>query len=89
MTFAARRPQFKKIMGYIESGKAEGAKCLLGGNRLGDKGYYVAPTIFSGVTDGMKSARPSPPTSPPPPSCPATAARPRATAADQPTSGPP
>lgn len=49
--------QFKKIMGYIEAGKAEGAKCLLGGNRLGNKGYYVAPTVFSNVTDNMKIAK--------------------------------
>merc|ERR1719482_2217774 len=29
--------QFDKILGYIESGKAEGSKCVMGGNRLGDK----------------------------------------------------
>mmetsp|Transcript_10062 Transcript_10062/g.13156 ORF Transcript_10062/g.13156 Transcript_10062/m.13156 type:complete len:312 (-) Transcript_10062:233-1168(-) len=46
--------QFNKIMGYIESGKAEGAKCLLGGKRVGNRGYFVAPTIFSDVTDDMK-----------------------------------
>ena len=39
--------QFKKIMSYIETGKAEGAQCLLGGNRLGSKGFFVQPTIFS------------------------------------------
>merc|ERR1719221_1875815 len=33
--------QFDKILGYIESGKSEGAKVALGGNRLGDKGFYV------------------------------------------------
>lgn len=49
--------QFKKIMSYIETGKAEGAKCLLGGNRLGNKGYFVAPTVFSDVTDGMTIAK--------------------------------
>jgi len=49
--------QFDKILSYIESGKAEGAKCLLGGNRIGDKGYYVAPTIFTEVKDDMKIAR--------------------------------
>lgn len=49
--------QFKKIMSYIETGKAEGAKCLLGGNRLGDKGYYVAPTIFGDVKDDMTIAK--------------------------------
>jgi len=49
--------QFDKILGYIESGKSEGAKVALGGNRLGDKGYYVAPTIFTEVTDNMKIAK--------------------------------
>ena len=46
-----------KILGYIESGKKEGAKCEIGGVRLGDKGYYVAPTVFSNVTDDMTIAR--------------------------------
>jgi hypothetical protein len=49
--------QFKKIMSYIETGKAEGAKCLLGGGRLGTKGYYVQPTIFSEVSDDMTIAK--------------------------------
>ena len=34
----------------LRAGKAEGAKCLLGGNRRGAKGYYVEPTVFSDVT---------------------------------------
>jgi len=49
--------QFDKIMAYIQSGKDEGAKVLLGGERLGTKGYYVAPTIFSEVTENMKIAQ--------------------------------
>jgi aldehyde dehydrogenase (NAD+) len=49
--------QFDKILNYIESGKSEGAKLALGGNRLGEKGYYVAPTIFTEVTDNMKIAK--------------------------------
>lgn len=49
--------QFDKILGYIESGKNEGAKCELGGGRLGDKGYYIQPTVFTGVTDEMKIAK--------------------------------
>merc|ERR1712193_336315 len=49
--------QFKKIMSYIETGKAEGAKCLLGGERLGNKGYWVAPTIFSEVKDTYTIAK--------------------------------
>lgn len=49
--------QFDKIMGYIDAGKKEGAKVALGGSRLGSKGYFIAPTIFTGVTDNMKIAR--------------------------------
>ena len=41
--------QFNKVLSYIESGKAEGAKLLTGGNRIGDKGYYIEPTIFGDV----------------------------------------
>jgi aldehyde dehydrogenase (NAD+) len=31
--------QFEKVMGYIETGKKEGARLLCGGGRVGDKGY--------------------------------------------------
>nr|CAD10505.1 aldehyde dehydrogenase [Polytomella sp. Pringsheim 198.80] len=49
--------QFSKILSYVEHGKAEGAKLNVGGCRVGNKGYYVAPTVFSNVTDNMKIAR--------------------------------
>jgi len=49
--------QFDKILGYIESGKQEGAKLMMGGERLGTKGYYIAPTIFGDVKDDMKIAQ--------------------------------
>ena len=47
----ASSEQFEKILSYIDIGKQEGAKLLLGGDRVdlgGDLsgGYYVAPTIF-------------------------------------------
>lgn len=35
-------------------GKKEGAKCEFGGSRVGDKGYFIEPTLFTGVTDDMK-----------------------------------
>ncbi len=35
-----------KILGLIESGKKDGAKLCLGGNRHGSEGFYVQPTIF-------------------------------------------
>jgi aldehyde dehydrogenase (NAD+) len=49
--------QYDRIMGYIDAGKKEGAKILCGGNRIGSRGYFIEPTVFSGVTDQMKIAR--------------------------------
>jgi aldehyde dehydrogenase (NAD+) len=48
---------FDRIMGYIESGRQEGASLLCGGNRVGDRGYFIQPTVFADVNDGMKIAR--------------------------------
>src|SRR5437660_688734 len=49
--------QFDKVMGFIEAGKKEGAKLLTGGNRIGNQGFFIEPTVFSNVTDEMKIAR--------------------------------
>ncbi|XP_067668481.1 aldehyde dehydrogenase, mitochondrial-like [Haliotis asinina] len=49
--------QFKKILDMIKSGKDEGAKLQYGGERWGDKGYFIKPTVFSDVTDNMRIAR--------------------------------
>jgi aldehyde dehydrogenase (NAD+) len=49
--------QFDKVMGYIDSGKSEGAKLVCGGGRVGDKGYFIQPTVFADVKDEMKIAR--------------------------------
>ncbi|KAJ7150506.1 aldehyde dehydrogenase [Mycena crocata] len=46
--------QFDRIMGYIESGKEEGATVHLGGERHGTDGYFIKPTIFTDVTPEMK-----------------------------------
>lgn len=46
--------QYERIMGYIDSGKAEGATLEVGGGRHGDKGYFIQPTIFSNVRSDMK-----------------------------------
>ena len=48
--------QFDKIMRYIERGKAEGAECRTGGDRHGEQGYFVQPTVFTGVSDEMDIA---------------------------------
>jgi aldehyde dehydrogenase (NAD+) len=44
-------------MGYIDSGKKEKASLLTGGNRVGDKGYFIEPTVFADVNDNMKIAQ--------------------------------
>jgi aldehyde dehydrogenase (NAD+) len=49
--------QFDKIMSYIGRGRSQGAACVAGGNRVGDKGYFIEPTVFTGVTDQMDIAR--------------------------------
>jgi len=49
--------QFNKILSYIDKGKAEGAKCLTGGSRFGNKGFFIEPTIFTEVHDEMSIAR--------------------------------
>ncbi|XP_066509367.1 aldehyde dehydrogenase, mitochondrial-like [Hoplias malabaricus] len=48
--------QFKKILGYISSGKKEGAKLMCGGGAASDRGYFIQPTIFGDVQDGMTIA---------------------------------
>ncbi|MFZ4647368.1 MAG: aldehyde dehydrogenase family protein, partial [Gemmataceae bacterium] len=49
--------QFDKIMKYIQIGQNEGATCLTGGKRFGDRGYFVEPTVFDNVTDDMSIAK--------------------------------
>lgn len=49
--------QFKKILALIKTGKKEGAKLLTGGQRYGDRGYFIQPTVFADVTDDMTIAR--------------------------------
>jgi aldehyde dehydrogenase (NAD+) len=49
--------QLDRVLGYIESGKRDGAKLNCGGGRVGDRGYFVEPTVFSDVQDDMKIAR--------------------------------
>ena len=41
----------------VESGKSEGAVLECGGSQIGGKGYFVKPTVFSGVKDNMRIAR--------------------------------
>ena len=57
----ATEPQFNTILGHIESAKAEGAACVLGVHAIegvaGSRSLFIAPTIFTGVTNQMALAR--------------------------------
>lgn len=57
----ASAAQLDKVLGYIDSGKAEGAKLLAGGARLVNdhfaSGQYVAPTVFGDCRDDMRIVR--------------------------------
>ncbi|EFI27690.1 aldehyde dehydrogenase [Coprinopsis cinerea okayama7 len=46
--------QYDRVWAYIESGKQEGARVLLGGKRRDSPGYYVDPTIFVDIKPEMK-----------------------------------
>jgi phenylacetaldehyde dehydrogenase len=51
------REQLDRICGYLDSGAKEGAKAVVGGHRIGDKGYFVEPTILVDVKPEMKVVR--------------------------------
>lgn len=48
--------QFQKIMSYIDKGKSQGARCVAGGERFGNRGFFIQPTIFADVQDNMAVA---------------------------------
>jgi aldehyde dehydrogenase (NAD+) len=49
--------QFDSVMGYIESGRSDGATLACGGEPVGNRGYFIQPTVFADVRDEMKIAR--------------------------------
>jgi aldehyde dehydrogenase (NAD+) len=46
--------QYERVWSYIESGKAEGARVVLGGEKRDSKGFFVDPTIFVDIRPEMK-----------------------------------
>jgi aldehyde dehydrogenase (NAD+) len=48
--------QFDKILEYIDKGQRAGAHCATGGARVGNKGFFIEPTVFDHVTDDMPIA---------------------------------
>ncbi|EKM54309.1 uncharacterized protein PHACADRAFT_258089 [Phanerochaete carnosa HHB-10118-sp] len=51
------KTQLDRVLGYIESGKQEGARVVAGGSRGEGSGYFVKPTIFADVKPDMKIVR--------------------------------
>jgi aldehyde dehydrogenase (NAD+) len=51
------KEQMDKILGYCELGQKQGATLMTGGQRHGDKGFFVEPTIFDNVKDEMAIAK--------------------------------
>jgi phenylacetaldehyde dehydrogenase len=49
--------QFGKVLGYLESGREQGAHAQVGGGRLGNRGYFVQPTVLTDTTPDMKVVR--------------------------------
>ncbi|MBC7996155.1 MAG: aldehyde dehydrogenase [Rhizobacter sp.] len=51
--------QLRTVLGYIEAGRAEGAHIAVGGQQVRAEtgGYFVEPTVFEGVNNGMRIAR--------------------------------
>lgn len=49
--------QMNIVLGYIDRGKAEGARLVCGGGRIHRAGFYLEPTVFADVTDDMVIAR--------------------------------
>jgi phenylacetaldehyde dehydrogenase len=49
--------QLARVCGYLESGLAEGAKAVVGGRKLGEKGYFVEPTVLVNTKPDMQVIR--------------------------------
>jgi phenylacetaldehyde dehydrogenase len=49
--------QLERVCGYLESGVEEGARAIAGGKRLGDRGYFVEPTVLVDTRPDMKVVR--------------------------------
>ncbi|MBI4307793.1 MAG: aldehyde dehydrogenase family protein [Chloroflexi bacterium] len=49
--------QFDRVLDYIKVGQAEGARLAYGGKRVGNRGFFVGPTVFTEVANTMRIAR--------------------------------
>jgi 5-carboxymethyl-2-hydroxymuconic-semialdehyde dehydrogenase len=51
------KSHFDKVMGYVEIGRQDGATLAAGGERVGDRGWFVRPTLFAGAKADMRIAQ--------------------------------
>jgi aldehyde dehydrogenase (NAD+) len=49
--------QMERVLGYVEAGRKDGAEAVCGGDRVGNAGYFVAPTVFAEVGAAMRIAK--------------------------------
>ena len=49
--------QFRRVTGFLESGKSDGATTLAGGGRFGESGYFVEPTVLTNTRPEMQVVR--------------------------------
>ena len=48
------QPQFDRVTELVDDARAHGARIVAGGRRIGDRGYFYAPTILGDVSDGTR-----------------------------------
>ena len=48
------QPQFERVQELVEDARQSGARLATGGQRVGDRGYFYAPTIVADLTDGTR-----------------------------------
>jgi len=46
--------QMKSILDYVDIGQKEGARLVTGGEKVGDRGYFISPTVFADVAHEMR-----------------------------------
>jgi phenylacetaldehyde dehydrogenase len=51
------REQLERVCGYIDAGLRDGAQLAAGGKRMGERGYFVEPTVFADTRQSMKIVR--------------------------------
>ncbi len=51
------KTHFDKVTGYVDIGKADGATLAAGGNRVGESGWFIRPTLFTDASPQMRIAR--------------------------------